>query len=138
MRQDTDATKKKVDLELCCETIQSVKAAFACGADRVELCASLPDGGTTPSYGLVLNALRVRDLETMKRKNLEGSNNKTCKVHVLIRPRGGDFVYNADEVQVLKDNIRFCKQAGCDGVVLGVLLPNGCVDIDTTKQLVVC
>ena len=119
----------RVLVEICCDTIQSVTAAVSNGADRVELCANLVDGGTTPSPGLILSAVRIA--------NKCSSHSSKCRVNVLIRPRGGDFVYTAEELSVMEEDIRFCKRAGCNGVVLGVLDPQGCVNVKVTKALVV-
>ena len=111
-------------LEICCDTIQSVRTAVATGAGRVELCANLLDGGTTPSAGLI-------------RAAVSAAAGSACRVNVLVRPRGGDFVYTEDELRVMEDDIRFCKRARCHAVVVGVLDTSGHVDVETTRRLVV-
>jgi len=89
-------------------------------AHRVELCENLTQGGTTPSYGFLLQA----------RKQL------TIKLNVLIRPRSGDFLYSDLEYQVIQDDIKMAKQLGVDGIVCGILLPNGDVDVIRTRKVV--
>ena len=107
-------------LEICTNSIQSAINAQHAGAHRIELCENLEQGGTTPSYGLLVQA----------RKHLN------IKINVLIRPRSGDFLYSELEYQVIQEDIRIAKQLGADGVVCGILLPNGDVDIARTKALV--
>lgn len=106
-------------LEICCYTVQSAINAEAGGAHRVELCDNLYEGGTTPSYGTILVA----------RKKL------SIKLHVIIRPRGGDFLYSDLEYDVMKKDILFCKENGVDGVVFGLLKKDGTIDIERTKEL---
>jgi len=107
-------------LEVCANSVQSAINAQAAGAQRVELCESLALGGTTPSYGSI----------ALTRKNL------TIKVNVLIRPRSGDFLYSEMEFRTIKEDIIMAKQLGVDGIVCGVLLSNGQVDIVQTRELV--
>ena len=125
--------RRKVKIEVCCDTIQSVSTACACNVDRIELCAGLWDGGTTPSPGLIQAAVRIA--EQQQRQNME-KRQKTL-INVLIRPRGGDFVYTTNELNVMVDNIQYCKRMGVNAVVIGALTPNGKVDVPTTKHLVV-
>jgi copper homeostasis protein len=106
-------------LEICIETVASARAATRGGADRVELCANLPEGGTTPSLGM-LRAVR---------KVVPGG------LMVLIRPRGSDFDYNEDELEVMCDDIRTAREAGADGVVIGCLAPDGSIERDQTARL---
>jgi copper homeostasis protein len=94
-------------------------AAQAGGADRVELCANLLEGGTTPSAGSILSA----------RRNLR------IGLQVMIRPRGGDFCYSATEFEIMKTDIEFARKAGADGIVLGLLKENGSVDETRTREL---
>jgi len=108
--------------EVCVETIDGVRAALAAGADRVELCADLSVGGITPSAGLIEWAAAAAG--------------DRLGVHVLIRPRGGDFVYDADEEDVMARDIRAAKLAGADGVVIGALTPAGTVDAALTGRLI--
>jgi copper homeostasis protein len=107
-------------VEAAVETLQSALAAERAGAGRIELCASLNDGGTTPSAGLIAAVIeRVR-----------------IPVFVLVRPRGGDFVYSADEVDVMKRDIDVARQHGVAGIVIGALERDHRVDAATTRQLV--
>lgn len=114
------AQSKKVQLELCVYSIESALEAEAGGADRVELCDNPPQGGTTPSYGMILAARRA----------------VKAKLHVIVRPRGGDFLYSAAEFDVMKNDIDVCKDLGVHGVVIGILLPDGTVDKARTRELV--
>ena len=111
---------KTYQLEICANSVTSALAAQDGGADRVELCQNLDLGGTTPSLGQVWLA----------RAGL------TIGTHVLIRPRGGDFLYSALEFQEMKADIAFCKEIKCDGVVIGLLLADGRVDTVRTAELV--
>ncbi|MHC1703644.1 MAG: copper homeostasis protein CutC [Tenuifilaceae bacterium] len=107
-------------LEICSNSLQSAINAQQAGAHRIELCENLEQGGTTPSYGLL----------TLARKNL------TIKINVLIRPRPGDFLYSDHEFDIIKEDIKICKQLGVDGIVCGILLSSGDVDVVRTKALV--
>jgi copper homeostasis protein len=107
--------------EVCVETADGVRAALAAGADRVELCADLAVGGTTPSAGLIEWAVRAA--------------RGRIGVHVLVRPRGGDFVFDGDEEDVMARDIRAAKTAGADGVVIGALTPGATVDVALTARL---
>lgn len=106
-------------LEVCVDSIESALVAQSCGADRVEYCDNLNEGGTTPSYGQILSA----------------RNNLSLKLHVLIRPRGGDFLYSSMEYDIMRRDIEICGERGVDGIVAGILLPNGEIDIDRTAKL---
>ena len=107
-------------VEAAVETLQSALAAERAGAGRIELCASLEDGGTTPSAGLIAAATeRVR-----------------IPVFVLVRPRGGDFVYSADEVDVMKRDIDVARQHGAAGIVIGALDHDHKVDVARTRKFV--
>ena len=105
--------------EICANSVASCKAAQEGGADRVELCAGIPEGGTTPSYGMIATA----------RKNI------TIGLNVIIRPRGGDFLYSEDEIQEMIEDIRMAKSLGADGLVFGCLRPDGSVDMEVMKRL---
>ena len=109
-----------VQLEVCVDSVASAVAAEQGGAQRVELCGSLADGGITPSAGLI----------AMARKRV------ALPLHVLIRPRTGDFCYTSDEFEVIKRDIVLAKQLGANGVALGLLLPNRRVDVQRTSELV--
>ncbi len=107
-------------LEVCVETIESVKAARCGGAQRIELCAVLSEGGVTPSAGLI---------EAARRLGPE-------KMHVLVRARGGDFVYTDDEVDCMVRDIEMCRELGVDGVVVGALTPQGDIDVEACRRMV--
>ena len=106
--------------EVCANSVESCLAAQIGGADRVELCAGIPEGGTTPSYGDIL----------MARKLLE----KT-RLHVIIRPRGGDFLYSELELEIMLKDVENAGALGADGVVFGCLTREGDVDIPAMKKL---
>jgi len=106
-------------IEVCANSVESVKAARAAGADRVELCAGMPEGGTTPSAGTMS---RVREL-------------LDTGMHVIIRPRGGDFLYDEEEQEVMSRDIGMARQIGADGVVFGCLTPEGKVDVELMRRL---
>lgn len=107
-------------VEACVDTVGSAVAAEAGGAGRVELCAALGEGGTTPSPGTV----------ALARERL------TIPLFVLVRPRGGDFLYDADDVEVMRRDVAAARAAGADGVVLGALTADGRVDAAVTRALV--
>ena len=107
-------------LEIAVFNIGSAIAAAAAGADRLELCENPQEGGTTPSYGclkLVREKIRI-------------------PVFPIIRPRGGDFLYSDAEFEVMIHDVRLCKELGFEGIVIGLLLPDGNIDIPRTKKLV--
>lgn len=107
--------------EICANGVESCLAAQAGGADRVELCAGIPEGGTTPPHGDIAAA---RELLTRTR------------LHVIIRPRGGDFLYSPLEISIMLKDIEHAKKLGADGVVFGCLTPEGDVDMEQMKRLV--
>lgn len=107
-------------IEICLESIESVLAAEKGGADRVEFCADLFEGGTTPSLG----AFKV------------ARQHSTIKMSVMIRPRGGDFCYSSLEFEAMKEDIRLFREAGADCVVFGILTPEGEIDLERTRQLI--
>jgi copper homeostasis protein len=107
-------------LEICSFNLGSAMIAQQAGAHRVELCASPEEGGTTPGPGVIV----------MARKDLE------IELYPIIRPRGGDFLFTDEEFHVMEKDVEFCKRAGCDGVVIGLLNADGTVDKDRSARLV--
>ena len=110
-------------VEVCANGVESCLAAQEGGADRVELCAGIPEGGTTPSYGEIKVARRVLT---------------TTRLHVIIRPRGGDFLYTDLEVERMAEDIAMCRQLGVDGVVFGCLNADGTFDLEKNRYLIDC
>ena len=115
--------RKDFKFEVCANGVESCLAAQEGGADRVELCAGIPEGGTTPSYGEIRVARRLL---------------KTTRLHVIIRPRGGDFLYTPLEMERMEEDIRICRELGVDGVVIGCLTADGEVDMEANRRLVEC
>ena len=107
-------------VEICANSVASCLEAQKGGAYRVELCAGIPEGGTTPSYGEILMA---RDLLNIK-------------LNIIIRPRGGDFLYSDVEHQTMLHDIEMAKKLGVDGVVFGCLTADGEIDMQRNKELV--
>ena len=107
-------------LEIAVFNIHSAIIAAEAGADRIELCENPFDGGTTPSYGT---------LKTVREK-------VSIPVFPIIRPRGGDFLYNQEEFEVMTKDVRLCKELGFEGVVIGLLNADGSIDTNRTKKLV--
>ena len=105
--------------EICANSVESCIAAQEGGADRVELCAGIPEGGTTPSYGMIKTA----------RENI------TIGLNVIIRPRGGDFLYSELEITEMLQDITAAKALGADGLVFGCLTPDGDVDMEAMRRL---
>jgi copper homeostasis protein len=122
------AMKSEFQFEVCANSVESCRAAQLGGADRVELCAGIPEGGTTPSYGEIKQARRVLD---------EGAAQglKATRLHVIIRPRGGDFLYSEWELERMAEDIRICRELGADGVVFGCLRPDGSLDTEANARL---
>lgn len=107
-------------IELCVEGIDGFLAAQEAGADRVELCASLVEGGLTPSLATIRAAVKAAHIP----------------VHVIIRPRGGDFLYSEAEFETMVEDIKALRNEGVSGVVIGCLTPDGRIDEPRTKALV--
>lgn len=107
-------------LEICIDSVESGIIAERAGADRVELCDNLYEGGTTPGPGTIIIARKELDLG----------------LNIMIRPRGGDFLYSDIEFKIIKEDIRLAKKVGADGIVAGVLTADGRVDIPRTSELV--
>src|SRR5712691_10469174 len=111
---------ESVLVEACVDSIESALAAARGGAHGIELCANLVEGGTTPSAGTLAVCRERLDIP----------------IHVLVRPRGGDFLYTATEFTVMLEDIRRAKQAGAEGVVTGALRADGEIDTDRTRELI--
>jgi len=107
-------------LEIATSDFETTRSAFEGGADRIELCANLNEGGTTPSYGTIFQC----------RENFD------VLLYPIIRPRGGDFLYTDDEYEIMLHDVKLCKQSGCDGIVIGLLNEDGTIDIKRTAALV--
>src|SRR5262245_6063867 len=106
--------------EICIDSVAGVRAARLAGADRVELCAALLEGGITPSLGVIRQARTVAGI----------------KLHVMIRPRGGDFLFDDDEFAIMETDIETAKAEGAEGVVIGLLAANGTIDVKRTADLI--
>lgn len=109
-----------IHLEVCANSLTSALAAQEGGAIRVELCDNLGEGGTTPSHGQIQIARKLLKI----------------KLYVLIRPREGDFLYSDTEFEIIKADVQYCIDAGCDGVVIGILNADGTIDKPRCKELV--
>lgn len=107
-------------LEIVATSVKSAINAEKGGADRIELCSELGVGGITPSYGLIQQVLERTSIP----------------VFVLIRPRGGNFVYSDDEFEIIKKDIQLCKDLGCAGIVSGILKDDNSLDLIRTKELI--
>ncbi|MCX8019108.1 MAG: copper homeostasis protein CutC [Chitinophagaceae bacterium] len=110
----------KYVLEIAVSDFSGAEAAVAGGADRIELCANLTEGGVTPSLATI----------------------KKCRerfqvlLYPIIRPRAGDFLYTKDEFDIMLNDVKLCKQLGCDGIVTGLLNMDGTLDIIRTEKLI--
>jgi copper homeostasis protein len=105
--------------EICVDSVAGVRAAKDAGANRVELCAGLIEGGITPSRGMIRQARGIGGIG----------------LHVMIRPRGGDFLFDDDEMSTMLSDIEIAKAEGADGVVIGLLTAEGEVDVARTSEL---
>ncbi len=110
----------KFELEVIAFDVESCHLAEENGADRIELCANPHEGGTTPSFGMMKAARKSTSLP----------------VFPIIRPRGGDFLYSDKEYEAIKDDIKSSQDAGCDGVVIGILTKDGDIDLERCQALV--
>lgn len=117
----TGSPRPDITAEVCIDSVEGVLAAKAAGAARVELCSALLEGGLTPSYGMVKRAKAVAG---------------PVGVHVMIRPRGGDFLYSDDELAAMKDDISVLRDIDVDGFVFGLLKSEGDIDDERTSELI--
>ncbi|MGG5460306.1 copper homeostasis protein CutC [Clostridium sp. B9] len=109
-----------IKLEACVGSYKEGKRAEELGANRIELCDNLGQGGTTPSYGTILQCKKDLNID----------------INVIIRPRGGDFVYSSEELEIMKSDIELCKKSGVNGVVFGFLKEDNTLDFEITKEFV--
>lgn len=109
-----------VEIEVCAYSLESCIAAQEAGANRIELCAAMYDGGTTPPAGMIQLARELLHVE----------------LYVMIRPRGGDFLYSELEFRQMERDLLFAKACRVDGVVIGLLDENGGIDVERTRKLV--
>lgn len=107
-------------IEIATTDFTTTKSAVEGGADRIELCAALSEGGTTASFGTI-------------KKCRENFN---VQLFPIIRSRSGDFLYSDDEFEIMLNEVKLCKELGCDGVVIGLLKKDGSIDIERTSKLV--
>ena len=106
-------------LEVIGFTIDGCRIAQSEGAHRIELCDNPGDGGTTPSYGFIQTARKLLHID----------------LYPIIRPRGGDFLYNQEEFEIMQEDIRVSKKLGCNGIVTGILTAEGRVDTNRMRKL---
>ena len=106
--------------EVCVDSVAGVRAARAAGADRVELCGDLLEGGTTPSWGMIRQARTIAGIG----------------LYVMIRPRGGDFLFDDDEFAIMEADVDMAQAERADGVVIGLLTAEGMVDAKRTRDLI--
>lgn len=107
-------------LEICANSFQSALNAQQAGAHRIELCSELSVGGITPSFGLLKKVIDTLSIP----------------VHVLIRPRSGDFCFSEDEFEIIKNDIKLCKELGFAGIVSGVLNTDNTIDLKRVNELI--
>ena len=107
-------------IEIATSDFLTTRSAVEGGADRIELCANLAEGGTTPSYAYIKKCREAFDIALFP----------------IIRPRGGDFLYTKDEFEIMKNDIKLCKELGCEGIVIGLLNMDGTIDMTRTSELV--
>ena len=110
----------KLILEIATSDFNSSFAAAKGGADRIELCNNLAEGGTTQSEAVIKHCREKLNIQ----------------IFPIVRPRGGDFLYTHDEFQIMLNDINTCKELNCDGVVIGLLNSDGSIDVDRTNRLV--
>lgn len=106
--------------EKCIGSFLEALEAQALGAERVELCDNLTEGGTTPSYGTIKMVVEKLNIPAF----------------VIIRPRGGDFYYTPEEIEIMKEDIKICKELGVKGVVIGALNRDNTINYDAIKDMI--
>jgi len=111
---------KNITIEICANSVESCIAAQRGGAQRVELCDNLYEGGTTPSLGTVRTARKY----------------VTIDLFVIVRPRGGDFLYSDTEYEIIKSDIEILKNENINGIVIGFLNENGTINTKRTAEIV--
>jgi copper homeostasis protein len=107
-------------IEIATSDFTTTQSAVEGGADRIELCANLAEGGTTPSYGQLKKCREAFSVSLFP----------------IIRPRGGDFLYTDQEFEMMFNDVKLCKELGCDGVVIGLLNTDGTIDTKRTAKLI--
>ncbi|MBO9684254.1 MAG: copper homeostasis protein CutC [Flavisolibacter sp.] len=107
-------------IEIATTDFITTKSAVQGGADRIELCAALTEGGTTASYGTIKKCREAFSVQLFP----------------IIRTRSGDFLYTDEEFEIMMNDVKLCKELGCDGVVIGLLNKNGAIDIKRTAKLI--
>ncbi|MBK6826168.1 MAG: copper homeostasis protein CutC [Chitinophagaceae bacterium] len=110
----------KYIIEVATSDFSTTASAVEGGADRIELCGNLAEGGTTPSYGTIRQCREAFSV----------------LLYPIIRPRGGDFLYSAAEFEIMLQDVKICQELGCDGVVIGMLNPDGSIATEDCKRLV--
>ena len=110
----------KYIIEIATSDFATTHSAVEGGADRIELCANLAEGGTTPSFGMIQQCRKAFSVQLFP----------------IIRPRGGDFLYSEEEFQVMLEDVKISKQLHCDGVVIGLLNSDGGIDVKRTAALI--
>lgn len=110
----------KRKLEICCYSVESAINAERSGADRIELCDNYLEGGTTPSYATIKYSVEKLNIP----------------VNVIVRPRGGDFLYSDIEYEIIKQDVLAAKKLNANGIVIGFLTSSGEIDIEKTKEIV--
>ena len=107
-------------LEICCYSVESAILAEQAGADRIELCENFSEGGTTPSYATIKIAVKKLQIP----------------VNVIVRPRGGDFLYSDIEYELIKEDVKKSKELGVNSIVVGFLNSDGSIDTQKTKEII--
>ena len=113
-------SEKKYIIEIATSDFTTTQSAVQGGADRIELCANLAEGGTTPSYGQLKKCREAF----------------TVSLFPIIRPRGGDFLYVDEEFEIMLHDVRLCKELNCNGIVIGLLNADGTIDVKRTAKMV--